>query len=69
MKSYVIRRRKRGTFTPPAEQPAAIQWVVRYRFAGRVVTTDGSYDCPSEAKADARKLRRTEGLDAWATVA
>ena len=68
MKTYVIRR-KSGAKVAPADQAERLRWVVCYRFAGRTVTTDGSYSCPNEARAVARELRRSERLDAWAKVA
>jgi len=59
MNAYVIRRAR-----PVESSKQALTFVVRYRFAGRIVNA-GSYRCPHTAQAEARALRRSEHLDAW----
>ena len=59
----VVRRRK-GARRAATEQAARIRWIVWARWAGER-KAQGAYECPNEANAIARRIRRDERVPCW----
>jgi hypothetical protein len=60
----VIRRQRSACERAAARAAASVRWIVYVQLSGSP-REQSSHDCPHEAQAVARELRRDCGLAAW----